>query len=314
LEADRYSDEYLTRYLLGELSEAERERVEEAYLSSRELQEQLLVVEDELVDDYAQDRLAATARAQFESHFLNSPARRERAGFARAWQAYVSQSTAKSEPQPGRLIQFTPKPASRPMRSLLIAATVLLALGSVWLLVETARLRRQVEQGRSERAALEQRAQDLQQQVDEARAHSEDLSKQLANTHDNQPPQPPNEIDTLPVAPAIVSFVLAAGLVRDTSSAKKLIIPHDTRQVRLQLRFRQAEYPGYRAVLRTAAGREVLNQQGLKAQTKGAGRVVVLQALGEGFASGDYILTLEGIKATGEAEVVAEYAFTVVKN
>jgi hypothetical protein len=141
-----------------------------------------------------------------------------------------------------------------------------------------------------------------------------EIEKAARRVHDLlTAPKPPDEIDTVPVAPAIVSFVLAAGLVRDTNNARQLIIPHNARQIRLQLLFRQGEYPGYRAVLCTAAGREALNQRGLKAQMKGAGRVVILQASAEGFASGDYILTLEGITATGEAEVVAEYAFTVVK-
>jgi len=266
-----------------------------------------------LLDDYAQDRLSVSARAQFERHFLNSAARRERAEFARAWQAYLHQSPSRSVPQKGRPVAFTPAPARRLWVQLLIAATLLLAFGSAWLLVETARLRRQVEQSQSERAALEQQAQDLQQQVDEAHARSEDLARQLAAARDERPPPAPEHIEPEPTAPALVSFALTAGLARDPGRANRLIIPPDARQVRLQLRFRQADYASYRAMLQTAAGREVLRQSGLKAQAQGASRVVALRASANAFADGDYILTLEGLSGTGAAEVVAEYAFTIVK-
>lgn len=74
----------LRRYLLGLLRESEAEALEEAYLGRAEVWEHLRGVEDDLLDDYAADRLDPGEKAAFESRYLISPVLRERVVAARA--------------------------------------------------------------------------------------------------------------------------------------------------------------------------------------------------------------------------------------
>src|SRR5476651_635390 len=58
------------KYLLGRLSEGERERLERVYFSSADDFETMLATEDELFFDYVLERLAPADRALFEQRFL----------------------------------------------------------------------------------------------------------------------------------------------------------------------------------------------------------------------------------------------------
>jgi len=58
LEQQSEFEETCERYLLGELSEAEQERFEEAYFADDALFEQFQAVKDDLLDAYARDELA----------------------------------------------------------------------------------------------------------------------------------------------------------------------------------------------------------------------------------------------------------------
>ncbi|HSB10807.1 MAG TPA: hypothetical protein VLM38_15065, partial [Blastocatellia bacterium] len=80
----------LRRYLLGELNEAEQQRLEERLLTERELFDLLPVIEDELVDDYLGGQLSSDERGRFESYFVSTPDRRRKLSFAMALRRYVT--------------------------------------------------------------------------------------------------------------------------------------------------------------------------------------------------------------------------------
>src|SRR5437773_1918909 len=73
-----YSDTALKQYLLGEISEAERDQIEQQYLANKDSFDQLLAVEDDLVDEYARGELGAREREQFERKLLATPLQREK--------------------------------------------------------------------------------------------------------------------------------------------------------------------------------------------------------------------------------------------
>jgi hypothetical protein len=298
------------RYLLGQLSESEQERIEQTYLADESWQERLAVAEDDLIDDYVRGRLGASDRTAFESHFLNSPRRHERVAFARALQQLT-------RPTPAVALVAPPSPwrwRERPAMALLVAATVLLLIGGAWLAFQSVRLRGELTRAQAERAALADSEEQLRRQLGDEHARNEDLSQQLAEAHPEPPPQTESEHTTIQ-PPAIASFVLSAGLARDPGERQMLDVPRTAQQVRLQLAFRQpgpaADAGIYRAVLRTPEGREVLRRDGLKARPAGAARLVALPPTN--LASGDYLLTLESRNAANGYDVVAEYAFTVTR-
>jgi hypothetical protein len=74
----------ITRYLLDDLSEEEREGLEEQYLASDEVWDAVTAAENDLIDAYLRGGLSPRERGQFEAAFLTSPRRRERVEFARS--------------------------------------------------------------------------------------------------------------------------------------------------------------------------------------------------------------------------------------
>lgn len=77
----------LLRYLLGELSEKRRARLEEKVLADERLFERLLIVEDELIDAYVRGELVADRRSRFEARYLSTPERSARIDVARGLKA-----------------------------------------------------------------------------------------------------------------------------------------------------------------------------------------------------------------------------------
>lgn len=75
--------ESLTRYLLGDMPEEERARLEDDFLGDDTLFERVADAERDLVDDYVGGRLAARDRDRFEQHYLQLPGSRERLQTAR---------------------------------------------------------------------------------------------------------------------------------------------------------------------------------------------------------------------------------------
>lgn len=80
--------ERLRSYLLGQLADDAREEVEKDLLASDELFEELLVVEDEIIDEYLAGKL--NDGAAFENHFLATPERHEKLRFGRAFNRYLA--------------------------------------------------------------------------------------------------------------------------------------------------------------------------------------------------------------------------------
>jgi anti-sigma factor RsiW len=85
----------LRQYLLGDLTEEARRRVEQRLLTEPDFLEELLAGEEELIDEYVGDELSGDERLKFERHFLGTPERRRQLSFARALSRYVSESEAK---------------------------------------------------------------------------------------------------------------------------------------------------------------------------------------------------------------------------
>ena len=175
----------LTRYLLGEVSERERERLEEEYFADDDAFEQMLVAEDELVDAYASGELPAEERRRFEESFLNSPRGRERVRFARSLAAAVSDArpavaTAAQAPLRSRLPFFGALRArGMTLRFALPAAALVVVVGLTWPLFDRARMREELRQLRAEREVLTKRAQESERRAAGEQARREEMLAQL---------------------------------------------------------------------------------------------------------------------------------------
>ncbi|HEY0171081.1 MAG TPA: hypothetical protein VGB98_08655, partial [Pyrinomonadaceae bacterium] len=124
-------------YLLGELAGAEEEAFELRLLTDAEFAEELEVVEEELVDQYAAGDLAQPERARLERRFFDSPERRRKLRVALALRRHAPEREAREKKD-----NVTPLNAGRrrarfvpPPIYLKVAAALLFAAGlgaAVW--------------------------------------------------------------------------------------------------------------------------------------------------------------------------------------
>lgn len=111
----------LSRYLLHDVSEREREEIEGRYFRDPEALAQLDAVEGDLIDAYVRRELSREQRARFEKYFLCTRSRRERLRMAEALQMHL------------------PRPRTAPRLLVAIAASLLVvALLGIWLWTRTA--------------------------------------------------------------------------------------------------------------------------------------------------------------------------------
>lgn len=144
--------ETAARFLLGELSEADREALEERALHDEEFFARLMEAESDLADAWARGELPEERARRLESVLGLTPGGRDRMAFAAAFARYL----ASREERAGEVVPFQARNESRragPGWSTLlaVAAALLLAVVSGWLFLE--------------RADLEQRLAQAQQQV-----------------------------------------------------------------------------------------------------------------------------------------------------
>ncbi len=314
----------IVRYLLRELAEKEQVRLEEQYFTDDGWFEQLLAVEEELIDDYVQGQLSRRERERFEKYFLTTPQRRQRVEFAKALIHYVSEEQKESasasvapSPKPDpwwrSMLNFlvTPYPILQPAFA---TAVVVMMLGGAWLFVQTMHLRDQLAQFQMERTEGLERKRGLQPEPNDQAEQIRELAEKLENEKRQREQLEQKLAKAQPTQPAVVSFALGAGALRDIEGAKRLVIPRAAEVVQLQPDFDdEGEYKSYRAAIKTAEGEEVWSRAELQARTTDAGKTVLLNVPALVFGENDYILTLIGVTSAKEIEVVENYHFNVVK-
>src|SRR5688572_432723 len=77
------------RFLLGDLSVEERERIEELAFDDPETFSLIQSAQDDLIDDFVNDELSSEERERFQNYFLAQPGRRQDLRIGRALQQYL---------------------------------------------------------------------------------------------------------------------------------------------------------------------------------------------------------------------------------
>ncbi|MEJ7712916.1 MAG: hypothetical protein WKF84_24505 [Pyrinomonadaceae bacterium] len=315
------SEQIITSYLLGELSEPEQTTLEGKYFNDPRVFDQMLKIESELLDNYARGRLSPQARERFKHYYLINPARRERMKFAETLTTRID----KIEPpgnaieQPGwavsrwRRLLVTLRGQRMVLRFSIAFVSLLIVLGGAWLFMESRRSRQELARAHQERRGPEFKEKVAAERVTTEKPITEAEPRRTAQQ------QSPQITSTSPAraAPIFASLLLTVGGVRgggDTGRMPTLVIPPGTTEARLQLNLKENTYASYRVSLQAvSAGGEIFSRQNLKPRNMKSGASVTLVVPARKFATGDYILTLRGVGQDGEIDDLSRSIFRVNK-
>lgn len=322
-------NQVITQYLLGTLPEVERERLDESSVTSQEFAEVLSASEKDLIDAYVQGELSGTILAQFESHYLASPIRRERVEFAEAFHVFAKKQTALDRSSNRGPADLDLKRKSGWLSTLnifggrypalqwgLALATVVFIAAGAFLLLQNARLRQQISLEQAHRDELQQRETKLQKELEQQRASQTAIEQELAQVREERARmeeelKKPGQLPTN--GTGTFSFVLTPQL-RGGTDAKSVSIPVNASRVTMQLNLEPNDYQTFAVVLLDQSNHQELWRSGnLKPTSRGN-----VRTLNVSFSAGllkpqAYALKVSGISANGQSEVLSDYPFKVVK-
>lgn len=322
------NEQTLTRYLLGDLPDAEQEKIEERLFTDDDCFAQLHALKAELTDKFVQGKLSAHERRQYESRFMTMPNGHADAIFAKALTQVLATDSAMPAPQ----IVAESKPAFWESIAaffrvpvfglgLAMASLLLLTLGGFWFYQQTQRLQTEVQQAQAARDAEASKQKELQDEIARANARNAELNQQLQQAQQERE-QARKDLEKAatptqarPSTPnTLLSFLLVPRLLRGDNNRERIMIPMNIGRIQMQLDLDQGDkYTSYRAELRTKRGQLLQRQSQLLPRTTAAGQAVFFVAPATGFRNGDYDVTLFGITASGEVEEANYYHFTAVR-
>jgi Skp family chaperone for outer membrane proteins len=168
---------------------------------------------------------------------------------------------------------------------------------------------RELAQVREERARLEQQLKKQMQErqrLAEQRKLAEQQRAEQQRVAQTVPPVSPNRV-------GIASFILVPSL-RGSNRIQSVSIPANTASVAANLELETDEYITYRAVLRSPSDNRILWQSGkLKSNKVGENKRLKLSFPAALLKPQIYSIEVSGIAADGEAEIISDYSFRVVR-
>jgi|SRR5919107_5941050 hypothetical protein len=278
----------IRRFLLGELGEEERQRVEELCMVDGDYRESVLIVESELIEDYLERSLSEHEGRRFTERFLSSPAHRRKVQVLRAAKRYAavevaSHSPPEAEESPQRRHAWHQlfeglMPRASYVYVAVAALIITVVLGGLWA-------------ARNWRAGAPPTPEEMQRLA---------VERELAELNRRGP--------ALPGA-HVLSLALPPVSVRGAEPSSKVPLRDGAALVELRLLPVGDEYPLYRATLRKVGGVNTYTIPELHAESTPDGRAVPVRIRTGLLTRGLYQLTLEGVTADGRLEGAGEYTF-----
>lgn len=334
-------------YLLGLLPEDEASSLEEKGLADYDFFEHLLIVENQLIDDYLTGQLSPQYRVQFEKQFLLSPKRRERVEFARTFLKAMSQPSSVAAPTlatspdqdpitvPEARVTAAKISWQKRLRSffdfnswgfrLAVTAVMLLIAIAGWSFWEARRVREELVQIKREKTDLQQRERDLEAKLISQQGQTEELRKELERNR--------AELERLKAEEAKLqetlvqsSFTAVASIIWTPRGLRRSLpgqTPHltinpNTKLARLTVVLDKKligtileAYPRVRAEL-SSGGKVRWIEQDLQPSSVRGGQAFVVTLPATSLSADNYRIRLIGSGPSGETDIV-NHPFKVIK-
>jgi hypothetical protein len=269
----------IRQYLLGETSGPDRDTIEQRFILNDRYFDDVQALEDRLIADFLADRLPGHERQLFEQNFLASPRRRRKVETQRGMRDFLSEARSPGPEVvagPAHIAEQAaapiPVPPGHKFTWLAAAAAFLLSIG---LGVHSVSLRTEITSLRDQ------------------------LARRPAATAAEAPEQ-------------TMAIVLDPGIERGGSTPNTLTLPPQVGLIHLRLRLTSSNsYASYAADLELPDGTLLLRQYRLKPQTTGAAALLDLLIPSSLIPSGDYVVTLAGVTASGKFDPKPSYVFRI---
>jgi hypothetical protein len=269
------TDALLREFLLGKVRDEEGARIESLFLTDPEAREKVLVIEQELIEDYLENSLTAEDREKFLQRYGQTAAQLQQLRITKAIKDWALRENASVPPVHddrslwSRLrATLRPKPAF--VIPIAVAVMIVIVVGGVWL------------NSRMKRTAVEQ---------------------ELAQLNS------PASLREVP--PQMILLELPPMAVRSVEKQNGLKKSADVRLVELRLPWIQKEYyPSYQVEVLKVGGAESFTIPNL--QAVGNDRSTIRIRLPAHLLSrGQYQVRITGIAENNVASPSEEYSFTV---
>lgn len=332
--AKTYTNKEIVRFLLGQMSEAEAEQLEQAHFEDAALASTVAETETDLIDDYVRNQLSKADRERFEKHYLSHPNRRHRVQYAKvilkkADQLVVARKQAQAKTKSNSFWQNQyDKIRSQRLASALrpAFAVLLLAIGCFWV---WNRMNQLGQQQISNRQNGQQTPDPIRRNPATAQSPNPP-SQEMAQLPSQSPaasgPTPSPGILAIPAnkdresrGSSVARLLLMASAVRDSEATKPqtLELQPTHKDAQLILKLPTAGYQSYAAEILTDAEPPeiVLSVESIQPTQKDGIETFTVTIPANKFNSGKstYRFVLSGVTKSGQREVLSRASFVVEK-
>jgi hypothetical protein len=281
MKEEAVTDALLRQFLLGRLEDEERQRqrIESLFITDSRTKERVLAAEQELIDDYLEDRLSTADREAFLSLYADTVGQRRKLRIAKSIQDWAANQPDTTPVDHGRETsvwdRLRPWVPLKPVLVIPIAITTVVAIviAVVWL------------NSRNER-------------------HRQYLAVQQELAGLNTP-------SSLREVPSQIVLTLKPGSGRSLDPQSELKIQPDSSVAELRLLLMQKEdYPTYEAVVRRPRDDQPYTIPNLTAATED-GKFIRVRLPAHMLTRGTHQIELSGVAADGAKSPPEVYSLTV---
>ncbi len=269
------SDALLRQFLLGQVDDQERQRLESMFVTGALSRERVIAAEQHLMDDFLDDSLTPENRERFLAQYGETPAEQRKLRIAQSiydWAATSAGKTAVAAAAGSRWSRLFGRVWLTPVVAVPIAAVVLIPI-----VVAVFPLRSRWEQRNSYLA--------MQQEL--VRLNSPSMLRETS-------------------LPAVT---LTPGAVRSVEAEKEVTAPSNAESVEVHLVWTQKErFPSYQATIRRFEEDEAFTIPNLQLDN---GNVIRLRLSSRYLTRGLYQIEISGVAANGATGPAEEYTFVV---
>lgn len=277
MKEEAVTDALLRQFLLGKVEDEERQRIESLFITDSVMNDRVLAAEQELMDDYLEDRLSTADKETFLSLYGDTEAQQRELGIAKSIQEWATNQPVTY----ASLISVWDRLRARLLNPTIVipiavTAVLLIVLVLVWV---------------------------NSQRTDRNKQYYLAVQEQLAQL---------NTLSSLRELPAQMSpLTLKPAVVRSVDPQPELTISSNVHFAELRLLWMQQEdYTTYQALVLSLGDKQSYTVSNLVLENE-SGKVVRIRLPSGMLTRGNYQIELRGVAADSSKSPPEVYSFTV---